>query len=171
MIDIIKFKPIVEKEKVMVLGGSVFYDNILFDSLKNSKVKTMSNLYKKYDVDNLSNKNLCTEKAIRFYSTFKNIRNYKSIVIQLGEYEITNNIKLEEFKTNLEELVKRINESSSKIILVGLTARYLKIDKRYNDAIIDIAKKYKVEFISLVSEYNFRVVTDSALNKALKLSL
>lgn len=171
MIDIIKIKPIVEKEKVMVLGGSVFYDNILFKSLKNSKVKTMSNLYKKYDVDNLSNKNLCTEKAIRFYSTFKNIRNYKSIIIQLGEYEITNNIKLEEFKTNLEELVKCINEFSSKIILVGLNARYLKIDKRYNDAIIEIAKKYKVEFISLVSEYNFRVVTDSALNKALKLSL
>ena len=69
--------------------------------------KVINSLYKKYNIDNLSNDNLTCEKAYKLSKAFISNYSYSACIIALGKKEIEDN-NIESFEENLQNLVNML---------------------------------------------------------------
>ena len=103
-------------------------------------------LYKKYEVYNLSKKNLSSSEALLLIKAFLKVDSFNACVLSLGEGDYALNKTKEEFKRNLMEIVSICNYYGVKIILQDPLDK--KALKTYSEVIEEVRGYYHLDIIN-----------------------
>lgn len=116
------------EKRILVAGCSHYLREYITNGLYYiSNEYYLRMLYKKYEVYNLSKKNLSSNEALLLIKAFLKVDSFNACVISLGEGDYALNKTKEEFKRNLMEIVSICNSYGVKIILQDpLDAKALK---------------------------------------------
>jgi hypothetical protein len=96
------------KNRILIFGNNDFSREYFEDGVfKINNKKIINSLYKKYNVDNLSNDNLTCKKALKLSKAFISNYHYSACIIALGKKEIADN-NTECFEENLQSLVNML---------------------------------------------------------------
>ena len=103
-------------------------------------------LYKKYEVYNLSKKNLSSSEALLLIKAFLKVERFDACVISLGEGDYALHKTKEEFKRNLMEIVSICNSYGVKIILQDpLDAKAL---KTYSEVLEEVRGYFHLDIMN-----------------------
>ena len=134
------------KKRILIAGCSHCLREYITNGLYYlEKGYFLTRLYKKYEVYNLSKKNLTVKEAIVLVEAFINKMEFDGIFLALGEGDIINNVDVNTFKNDLNHLIELCN---SKNISIVLHNEVKKINKDYSHVIDSLQKEnnfsYKV---------------------------
>ena len=100
------------KENMIILGNSKFVE---VESKKGkinlTKNRRAFNLESKYNVDNVSTKNLTIDQATKYFDEYSKERKYNYVVISLGEGDYIVNNNVESFIKKFEDLIIKLSVS------------------------------------------------------------
>jgi len=106
------------KKRLLIAGGSHCLREYLFNGLYYlPKAYELTKLYKKYEVYNLSKKNLTSKEALKLVSAYLNTLEFSGVFLSLGEADITLGVSPLEFKSNLDELISLCKQKNISIVL------------------------------------------------------
>lgn len=106
------------EKRILVAGCSHYLREYITNGLYYiSNEYYLRMLYKKYEVYNLSKKNLSSSEALLLIKAFLKVERFNACVISLGEGDYALNKTKEEFKRNLMEIVSICKFYGVKIIL------------------------------------------------------
>ena len=106
------------KKRLLIAGCSHCLREYLFNGLYFlPKAYELTKLYKKYDVYNLSKKNLTSMEALKLVSAFLDQLQFDGVFLSLGEGDIQFEVSVDEFKNNLETLVLLCKTRGISIVL------------------------------------------------------
>ena len=132
------------KKRILIAGCSHCLREYITNGLYYlEKGYFLTKLYKKYDVYNLSKKNLTTKEAIVLVEAFINKMEFDGILLALGEGDIINNISVEEFKKNLNYLIALCKDKNIQIFLHN---EVNKLNKEYSNVINEVQKENNFSF-------------------------
>lgn len=106
------------KKRLLIAGGSHCLREYLLGGLYYlPKAYELTKLYKKYEVYNLSKKNLTSKEALKLVSAYLNTLEFSGVFLSLGEADITLGVSPLEFKSNLDELISLCKQKNISIVL------------------------------------------------------
>ena len=106
------------KKRLLIAGCSHCLREYLFNGLYYlPKAYELTKLYKKYEVYNLSKKNLTSKEALKLVSAYLNTLEFSGVFLSLGEADITLGVSPLEFKSNLDELISLCKQKNISIVL------------------------------------------------------
>ncbi len=136
------------KKRILIAGCSHCLREYITNGLYYlEKGYFLTKLYKKYDVYNLSKKNLTTKEAIVLVEAFLNKIEFDGVLLALGEGDVMNNVSVEEFKKNLNYLIALCKEKNIQIVLHN---EVKKLNKDYSKVIDELQKEnnFSLKFVS-----------------------
>ena len=106
------------KKRILVAGCS----HCLREYVKNGlyfiqKGNTLSRLYKKYEVYNLSKKDLTSNDAYLLTKAFLGTKDFDLVFLALGEGDFSNGISTSEFKNNVKQIIDLCKSSGVSVVL------------------------------------------------------
>lgn len=127
------------KKRLLIAGCSHCLREYVFNGLYYlPKAYELTKLYRKYDVYNLSKKNLTTKEALKLVEAFINQLDFDGVFLSLGEGDIQSKVTVEEFKKNLNTLVQLCKEKNLSIVLNN------EINKKENKAYFDVVEEIRM---------------------------
>ncbi len=135
------------KKRILVAGCSHYLREYITNGLYYiSNEYYLRMLYKKYEVYNLSKKNLSSSEALLLIKAFLKVDSFDACVISLGEGDYALNKTKEEFKRNLMEIVSICNSYGVKIILQDpLDAKAL---KTYSEVLEEVRGYFHLDIMN-----------------------
>lgn len=135
------------KKRILVAGCSHYLREYITNGLYYiSNEYYLRMLYKKYEVYNLSKKNLSSSEALLLIKAFLKVDSFNACVISLGEGDYALNKTKEEFKRNLMEIVSICNSYGVKIILQDpLDAKAL---KTYSEVLEEVRGYFHLDIMN-----------------------
>lgn len=135
------------KKRILVAGCSHYLREYITNGLYYiSNEYYLRMLYKKYEVYNLSKKNLSSSEALLLIKAFLKVDSFDACVISLGEGDYALNKTKEEFKRNLMEIVSICNSYGVKIILQDpLDAKAL---KTYSEVLEEVRGYFNLDIMN-----------------------
>ena len=135
------------EKRILVAGCSHYLREYITNGLYYiSNEYYLRMLYKKYEVYNLSKKNLSSSEALLLIKAFLKVDSFNACVISLGEGDYALNKTKEEFKRNLMEIVSICNYYGLKIILQDPLDK--KALKTYSEVIEEVRGYYHLDIIN-----------------------
>ena len=132
------------KKRILIAGCSHCLREYITNGLYYlEKGYFLTKLYKKYDVYNLSKKNLTTKEATVLVEAFLNKMEFDGILLALGEGDIMNNVSVEEFKKNLNYIIALCKDKNIQIVLHN---EVKKLNKEYSNVINEVQKENNFSF-------------------------
>lgn len=136
-------------QEVAKEGPVIFLGNSLTAGVGAEKDKDFPTvLADQLDLTNVSNVGVSgdtTADALKRLQTDVLDQNPSLVVITLGGNDFLGSVPVETTTKNMDEIVKRISESGSTVVLVHIKAGRLK--DNYREPFSEIAKKYKAAFV------------------------
>lgn len=134
------------KNRIMIVGNEKFAREEYVDGEYKvlPKKSFLDAIYDTYEVDNLSNSNLTSDKAIRIAGSFVNKYEYNLCIISFGIKEIEQN-SIEKFENNLQNLINMLIFNGVMPILMDIEPCGNKNLDFYNDVIEKLRKTNNVE--------------------------
>ena len=135
------------EKRILVAGCSHYLREYITNGLYYiSNEYYLRMLYKKYEVYNLSKKNLSSSEALLLIKAFLKVERFDACVISLGEGDYALNKTKEEFKRNLMEIVSICNSYGVKIILQDpLDAKAL---KTYSEVLEEVRGYFHLDIMN-----------------------
>lgn len=135
------------EKRILVAGCSHYLREYITNGLYYiSNEYYLRMLYKKYEVYNLSKKNLSSSEALLLIKAFLKVDSFNACVISLGEGDYALNKTKEEFKRNLMEIVSICNSYGVKIILQDpLDAKAL---KTYSEVLEEVRGYFHLDIMN-----------------------
>ena len=153
------------KENMIILGNSKFVE---VESKKGkislNKNRRAFDLETKYNVDNISKKNLTIDQATRYFDEYSKERKYNYVVISLGEGDYIVNNNVESFIKKFEDLIIKLSKKHINIMLVQPVARFK--DLNFKEKLVNLYKKYSVELTSLLEGINDNLTSKLVVKNA-----
>ena len=139
------------KENMIILGNSKFVEvETKKGNVYLNRNRRAFNYESKYNVDNLSKKNLTIDQASRYFDAYSKERKYSTVVISLGEGDYIINNNIESFIQKFENLIIKLAKKHVNIVLVKPMIRFKNLDFKNN--IINLYQKYSEELTSLIEK-------------------
>ena len=139
------------KENMIILGNSKFVEvETKKGNVYLNRNRRAFNYESKYNVDNLSKKNLTIDQASRYFDAYSKKRKYSTVVISLGEGDYIINNNIESFIQKFENLIIKLAKKHVNIVLVKPMIRFKNLDFKNN--IIKLYQKYSEELTSLIEK-------------------
>ncbi|MDY5982852.1 MAG: hypothetical protein SPJ17_04085 [Anaeroplasma sp.] len=135
------------EKRILVAGCSHYLREYITNGLYYiSNEYYLRMLYKKYEVYNLSKKNLSSSEALLLIKAFLKVERFNACVISLGEGDYALNKTKEEFKRNLMEIVSICKFYGVKIILQDpLDAKAL---KTYSEVLEEVRGYFHLDIMN-----------------------
>lgn len=135
------------EKRILVAGCSHYLREYITNGLYYiSNEYYLRMLYKKYEVYNLSKKNLSSSEALLLIKAFLKVDRFNACVISLGEGDYALNKTKEEFKRNLMEIVSICKFYGVKIILQDpLDAKAL---KTYSEVLEEVRGYFHLDIMN-----------------------
>ena len=135
------------EKRILVAGCSHYLREYITNGLYYiSNEYYLRMLYKKYEVYNLSKKNLSSSEALLLIKAFLKVDRFDACVISLGEGDYALNKTKEEFKRNLMEIVSICKFYGVKIILQDpLDAKAL---KTYSEVLEEVRGYFHLDIMN-----------------------
>lgn len=135
------------EKRILVAGCSHYLREYIINGLYYiSNEYYLRMLYKKYEVYNLSKKNLSSSEALLLIKAFLKVDRFNACVISLGEGDYALNKTKEEFKRNLMEIVSICKFYGVKIILQDpLDAKAL---KAYSEVLEEVRGYFHLDIMN-----------------------
>ena len=106
------------KKRIIIAGNSHFLREYVNNGLYFMQSgASLSRLYKKYEVYNLSKKNLTSSDAYVLTKAFLEIKEFDLVFLALGEGDIINGISTSEFKNNIKQIINLCKSSGVSVVL------------------------------------------------------
>ena len=132
------------EKRILVAGCSHYLREYIRNGLYYlSKEYYLRMLYKNYEVNNLSKKNLTSRDALLLIKAFTKVEKYEYCILSLGEGDLEAGIEKDVFRKNIMEIVSICNYSGVKIILQDVFDK--KILGKYQEVIEEISSLYHLD--------------------------
>lgn len=129
------------KKRVLILGNNNLSRECYINGVYTiNNEKYINDLYKKYDVDNLSNDNLNSVSAYNLVKGFIAKNKYSACIISFGYNDLLNN-KVELYEENLQKILNMVSLNGVECILMEINkSKDLDVE-----IINEIIRKYKAK--------------------------
>lgn len=133
------------KKRLLIAGCSHCLREYLFNGLYYlPKAYELTKLYKKYEVYNLSKKNLTSKEALKLVSAYLDKLEFSGVFLSLGEADILLGVSPLEFKSNLDELISLCKQKNISIVLNNEISK--KENNQYYMIVEELRAKMKPEY-------------------------
>ena len=153
------------KENMIILGNSKFVE---VESKKGkislTKNRRAFNLESKYNVDNVSKKNLTIDQASKYFDEYSKERKYNYVVISLGEGDYIVNNDVESFAEKFEKLIMKLSKKHINIVLEKPMAGIK--DLNFKEKLVNLYKKYSQELTSLIEDKTSNLTSNLVVKNA-----